>query len=158
MDGLARSQGSCSDGQGTCSAVNDYAFVFFVSFKTERKNSIRKAYLMGLSARQRHVRDADDREGKSRTHLMFQWCLWKHLQTGRKKAFNICHLLLLFQKKVNISHHGQSGKLGPGSPFGRQGPGQCSGARGTMVLGAEEKSGEKEKGKQVLAWPWWQGS
>lgn len=50
MDGLVRSQGSCSDGQGTCSAVNDYAFVFFVSFKTERKKSIRKTYLMGVSA------------------------------------------------------------------------------------------------------------
>lgn len=44
MDGLARSQGSCSDGQRTCSDVNDYAFVFFVSFKTERKKSIRKTY------------------------------------------------------------------------------------------------------------------
>lgn len=31
---------------------------------------------------------------------------------------------------------------------------QCS--RSTMALGAEEKSGEKEKRKQVLAWPWWQ--
>lgn len=50
MDGLARWQGSCSDGQGTCSAVNDYAFVFFVSFKIERKKSIRKTYLMGRSA------------------------------------------------------------------------------------------------------------
>lgn len=50
MDGLAHLQGSCSDGQGTCSAVSDYAFVFFVSFKTEKEKSIRKTYLMGLSA------------------------------------------------------------------------------------------------------------
>lgn len=36
----------------------------------------------------------------------------------------------------------------------KQGPAQCSGGRGSMGLGAEEKSGEKGKGKPVLAWPW----
>lgn len=41
VDGLAHLQGSCSDGQGTYSVVNDYASVFFVSFKKERKKSIR---------------------------------------------------------------------------------------------------------------------
>lgn len=50
VDGLAHSQGSCSDGQGTYSVVNDYASVFFVSFKKERKKSIRRVYLIGFSA------------------------------------------------------------------------------------------------------------
>lgn len=88
MDGLARLQGSCSDGQGTCSAVNDYAFVFFVSFKTERKKSIRKTYFTGLCP-QGCLGDADDREGKSQTHLTFQWCLWK---AANRKKQGIQHL------------------------------------------------------------------
>lgn len=44
-DGLAHSQGSCSDGHDTCSVVNDYASVFFASFKKERKKSILAGFL-----------------------------------------------------------------------------------------------------------------
>lgn len=36
VDGLARSQGSGFDEQDTCSAASGYAFVFFVSFRTEK--------------------------------------------------------------------------------------------------------------------------
>lgn len=36
VDGLARWQGSGFDEQDTCSAASGYAFVFFVSFRTEK--------------------------------------------------------------------------------------------------------------------------
>lgn len=56
MDGLAHSQGSGSDEQDTCSAASGYAFVFFVSFRTEKN-------LLGtlVSA------PRDEREGKTWT-------------------------------------------------------------------------------------------
>ena len=145
MDGLARSQGSCSDGQGTCSAVNDYAFVFFVSFKTERKNSIRKTYLIGLSARQRHVGDADDREGKSRTHLMFQWCLWK---AANRKKKGIQHLppSAAFSKKGEHFSSWAIWEAGSRVPFCKTRPRTMQWSQGHHGAGSGgEKRGEGKR-------------
>lgn len=105
------------------------------------------------------LRDTWEKQMKEKASLGHTWCfngVCGKLQRGRNKTSYICDLLLLFEKKENISHYGKLGKLGPGSPFARQGPAQCSGARGTM--GAEEKSGDNRRGKQVLAWLWWQGT
>lgn len=59
-------------------------------------------------------------------------------------------------QRWNIFCHGKHGKLCPELPLARQGPAQHSGARGTAVLGVEEKSSKSEQ--QVPAWPWWQGT
>lgn len=149
MDGLAHLQGSCSDGQGTCSAVNDYAFVFFVSFKTEKEKSIRKTYLMGLSA-PRDTWGMQMIEKASRRHSF-----WK--AANRKKQY-IQHSppSAAFSKKGEHFLSWSIWKAGSRVPF-------CKTRHSTMQWSQRhhgagsrgEKQGE-EKGKQILAWPQWQ--
>jgi len=59
------------------------------------------------------------------------------------------------KKNENVFCYRQFTQLGPWSSFARQAPGQCSGGRGSMGLGAEERSGENHR---ITKWPGLEGT